>query len=314
VSVARRYTAAISVAELAEDAGVHPTYAAKIFKASFGMPLWEYVTHLRVAHAVRLLTGSDWSIDRIAYESGFHSRSSFYRAFGRLTGDAPSLLRRRERLRTPHRALVSDRRMRSELTSLLCDLVAIDSVNPSLAPGGAGEAEIAQYVARWAADRGLEATTLEATPGRPTVLVRAPGGGGGRTLLLCGHLDTVTVEGMADPHVPRIDGDRLHGRGAYDMKAGLAAALVAAHEAQGAAWPVTSSSPPSPTRSTRASACRRRSPRSAPTRRSSPSPPSSRWRSPTRASCGARSRSPAVPRTGRDRTWASTRSPRRGRC
>src|SRR5699024_8138830 len=67
--------------------------------------------------------------------------------------------------------------------------------------------------------------------GRPSVLVRAPGTGGGRTLLLCGHLDTVTVEGMADPHRPRIDGDRLHGRGAYDMKAGLAAALIAAREA-----------------------------------------------------------------------------------
>ena len=113
------------------------------------------------------------------------------------------------------------------------DLVAIDSVNPSLVPGGAGEAGIARYVVRWAAARGLEVTTLENTPGRPTVLVRAHGTGGGRTLLLCGHLDTVTVEGMADPHVPRIDGDRLHGRGAYDMKAGVAAALVAAHEAQG---------------------------------------------------------------------------------
>ena len=122
--------------------------------------------------------------------------------------------------------------MRSALTSLLWDLVAIDSVNPSLVPGGAGEAEIARHVARWATERGLEVTTLEITPGRPTVLVRARGTGGGRTLLLCGHLDTVTVEGMADPHVPRIDGDRLHGRGAYDMKAGVAAALVATHEAQ----------------------------------------------------------------------------------
>ena len=122
--------------------------------------------------------------------------------------------------------------MRSELTSLLWDLVAIDSVNPSLVPGAAGEAEIARHVGGWATERGLEVTVLEDTPGRPTVLVRARGSGGGRTLLLCGHLDTVTVEGMADPHAPRIDRDRLHGRGAYDMKAGVAAALVSAHEAQ----------------------------------------------------------------------------------
>ena len=61
---------------------------------------------------------------------------------------------------------------------------------------------------------------------------RAQGGqGGGRTLLLCGHVDTVTVEGMTGAHTPRIDGDRLYGRGAYDMKAGVAAALVACREA-----------------------------------------------------------------------------------
>jgi acetylornithine deacetylase len=120
--------------------------------------------------------------------------------------------------------------VRAELVDLLSRLVAIDSVNPSLVPGGAGEAEIARFVAGWAADAGLEADVLEQTAGRPSVVVRAPGRGGGRTLLLCGHLDTVGVTGMADPHRPRIDGDRLSGRGAYDMKAGLAAALVACHE------------------------------------------------------------------------------------
>jgi acetylornithine deacetylase len=121
--------------------------------------------------------------------------------------------------------------MRADLTALLSDLVAIDSVNPSLVPGGAGEAEIAAFVARWARDAGLEAELLEGTPGRPSVLVRARGAGRGRTLLLCGHLDTVNVEGMRDPHAPRVEGDRLHGRGAYDMKGGLAAALIAAREA-----------------------------------------------------------------------------------
>jgi acetylornithine deacetylase len=114
---------------------------------------------------------------------------------------------------------------------LLERLVAIDSVNPSLVAGGAGEREIAGFVAGWARERSLEANVLEQTPGRPTVVVRARGTGEGRTLLLCGHYDTVTVEGMRDPHTPRVDGDRLHGRGAYDMKAGVAAALVACHEA-----------------------------------------------------------------------------------
>src|SRR5205823_427058 len=64
-----------------------------------------------------------------------------------------------------------------------------------------------------------------------SVVVRARGRGGGRTLLLCGHVDTVTVDGMVEPHAPRVDGDRLYGRGAYDMKAGVAAALIAARGA-----------------------------------------------------------------------------------
>jgi acetylornithine deacetylase len=104
-------------------------------------------------------------------------------------------------------------------------------VNPSLVEGGAGEAAIAGFIADWSRAAGLETTTLEETPGRPSVIARARGTGDGRTLLLCGHIDTVNVEGMTDPHTPRVDGDRLHGRGAYDMKAGVAAALLAAREA-----------------------------------------------------------------------------------
>ena len=121
--------------------------------------------------------------------------------------------------------------MHSDLIALLGSLVAVDSVNPSLVPGGAGEGEIAALVEAWARENGLEAERLEETPGRPSVLVRARGTGGGRTLLLCGHLDVVNVEGMTDPFTPRIEGDRMYGRGTYDMKAGLAAALIAAREA-----------------------------------------------------------------------------------
>ena len=120
-----------------------------------------------------------------------------------------------------------------DVAGLLAELVRIDSVNPSLVPGAAGEREIAAFVADWARDAGLEVEVLEATPGRPSVVARARGSGGGRTLLLCGHMDTVTVAGMTDPHSPRVEGERLFGRGAYDMKAGVAAALVAAREAAG---------------------------------------------------------------------------------
>ena len=111
-------------------------------------------------------------------------------------------------------------------------LVAIDSVNPALVPGGAGEPEIARFVVAWAEENGLAAEVLEATPGRPSGVVRKREARG-RTLMLCAHLDTVGVEGMSDPTAPRIEGDRLSGRGAYDMKSGLASALLACRDAPG---------------------------------------------------------------------------------
>jgi len=121
--------------------------------------------------------------------------------------------------------------VRDAAVDLLCRLVAVDSVNPSLVPGGAGEVEVASEIAGWARDAGLSVSVLEGTADRPSVVVRsAPAA---RTLLVCGHIDTVGVEGMTDPLAPRVDGDRLYGRGAYDMKAGVAAALIAAREAVG---------------------------------------------------------------------------------
>jgi len=122
-------------------------------------------------------------------------------------------------------------RVEEDTIELLRDLVAIDSQNPSLVPGAAGESQIAAYVAAWARSADLTSETLEAVPGRPSVLVRSQSGGTGRSLLLCGHTDTVGICQMTDPLTPVIDGDRLYGRGAYDMKAGLAAALIACREA-----------------------------------------------------------------------------------
>lgn len=115
-----------------------------------------------------------------------------------------------------------------EVAELVCRLVAIDSVNPVLVPGGAGEREIAAFVAGWLGEHGLEVELDEPAPGRANVVARLRGRGGGRSLLLNGHLDTVGVGGPDAGHRPRVEDGRLFGRGAYDMKGGLAAVMLAA--------------------------------------------------------------------------------------
>lgn len=115
----------------------------------------------------------------------------------------------------------------SETTELVRQLVAINSVNPDLVPGGAGEGEIARFVASWLKSAGLDVTMQNIIPGRSNVIGVARGTGGGRSLLLNAHMDTVGVEGMERPHAPVIEGKRLYGRGAYDMKGGLAAIMAA---------------------------------------------------------------------------------------
>ena len=111
-------------------------------------------------------------------------------------------------------------------TSLLASLVKVNSVNPSLVPGAAGEAEIARFVQSWLDDRGVQTEAHDAAPNRPSVLARVAGKGGGQSLLLYAHLDTVGVEGMSDPFAPFIEDGRMYGRGTYDMKAGLAACML----------------------------------------------------------------------------------------
>jgi acetylornithine deacetylase len=119
----------------------------------------------------------------------------------------------------------------SDLVELLGRLVEIDSINPDLIPGAAGEAELARFVAEWGERAGLEVEVEEAAPGRPNVIVTARGSGGGRTLLLNAHMDTVGIDTMDAPFEARVEDGRLYGRGSYDMKGSLAAILTVAAEA-----------------------------------------------------------------------------------
>lgn len=113
-------------------------------------------------------------------------------------------------------------------------LTQIDSSNPELSEGaGAGETAIADFLCGWLAHHEFEIHRLESTPGRPTVVAIARGSGSGRSLMLNGHIDTVTLVGYAgDPVSGEIRDGAVHGRGAFDMKAGVAASLVAALRAR----------------------------------------------------------------------------------
>jgi len=118
---------------------------------------------------------------------------------------------------------------RAEIVELLKSLVRINSVNPALVERGAGEDEIAERVAEFLRGIGLTPSIEEVRPGRPNVVAILRGLGDGPSLILNGHMDTVGIDYMEmDPLDPIVKEGRLYGRGACDMKGGLAAILGAA--------------------------------------------------------------------------------------
>lgn len=110
---------------------------------------------------------------------------------------------------------------------ILFELVRIESVNPTLVSGGAGEQAIAEYLSGLLKSEGIRSELQTIAPGRFNVLAAVQGSSPGPRVLLNGHLDTVSIAGMKDPLVPVLKEGRVYGRGAQDMKGGLAAAVAA---------------------------------------------------------------------------------------
>lgn len=112
-------------------------------------------------------------------------------------------------------------------TGVLGDLVRINSINPAFSGGTTDEREIAEYVAAALAELNCQVVRHQPLPGRVSVTGRLAGTGGGHSLMLYAHMDTVGVDDMRDPFGAEIRDGRMYGRGAYDMKCGLAASLAA---------------------------------------------------------------------------------------
>src|SRR5688572_4972547 len=121
-----------------------------------------------------------------------------------------------------------------DVADLLRDLLRTSSVNP---PGNEGA------VVRLMADRarawGVEARIVDVLPGRPNLIVELKGGGERPAVMFSGHSDTVPPGDVPWDHDPfsgaLVDGE-LWGRGATDMKAGLASMLVAMASAKRQGW------------------------------------------------------------------------------
>jgi len=117
---------------------------------------------------------------------------------------------------------------RDYLINTLAQLICIESTNPSCTPQGTGETRIVEIIAQSMAGFGLEAEVHLLGQNRANAVGILRGSGGGRSLMLNGHCDTVGVEGMPNPFTAEIHDGRMYGRGAHDMKGSLAACLATA--------------------------------------------------------------------------------------
>jgi acetylornithine deacetylase ArgE len=119
----------------------------------------------------------------------------------------------------------------SETTSLLRDLVRLPSVNPmgrALQSPDLYEHRVTAYLEEFFRGLGVPSERQPVAPMRENIVARFDAPGARRTLVFEAHQDTVPTDNMTiDPFGARVEGDRLYGRGACDIKGGMASMLAA---------------------------------------------------------------------------------------
>jgi acetylornithine deacetylase len=138
-------------------------------------------------------------------------------------GAVPLELRRR----------VLDRIDDDEVVRLACDLIRIPSFTTE-------ETACAEWLARYLAGQGLDTELQEIEPGRKQTIARLRGSGGGRSIMLNGHIDIdpLATGWTRDPFDPWIADGKLYGHGVYNMKAGVTACIMAALAIRRAGVPI----------------------------------------------------------------------------
>ncbi len=117
---------------------------------------------------------------------------------------------------------------RERLVQLVQELIRIDSVNPYLDADGAGEAGIAAFIADKLKSIGLEVAVIPINETACNVIGILRGSGNGKSLMLNGHMDTVSAKRMSiPPFEPTVTDGKIFGRGSQDMKGSLGAMLAA---------------------------------------------------------------------------------------
>ena len=117
--------------------------------------------------------------------------------------------------------------MEKQFVSLLSQLVGINSVNSTLS-NGPGEGELAEFILNYLQKLKIEAEIQPISPDRANVFAVIAGLDRSHSLLLNSHLDTVGIEGMDHPFTLKQEGDKLYGRGSYDMKGSAVIMLLLA--------------------------------------------------------------------------------------